>query len=864
MGVLNRQMFRQPFPVVRRQLGTPQEGETAVSQFHPRVGILNARGANTENLQGQNEFAALIEKTDSIIGTLNKMVSEQGIDPNKAAEIINIITTERRKPNPNLELLNDFYTQIVIGNQGYEQGYEAWKEDETRAEEFMNTPVEVERQMGSPPMGEQVNANNVGIMDGFEGEQVQVAEQVMGQGSAAKDEIDKSDTYDELMQSIRGDDLSEHDRRQELASVVGEKDAYETPDSVLALVQPVMQMMDTETANTGVGQIEEGQQMANMTLPQRPVGIANGGYLRKIPGYAESDADGVTKDDTELSSDQWANLAQILGLGKPDLKTSYEERLPLYTELLGGKSPDVTAGETWGDISQAAFAWAQGASPGEAMNFLSQSLIKRASASDKEKRAMDVQLKLAALKAAEGDVQLQQTLLNKIETKKLEQDAKDKKGTSYMKSKISETAYADIPDAFSEIAGLTEMIETLPEGTNIHVDSKNKTTITLPKEADSEAYFDMGQNKVVWYTDGEYNALDDISKGNLTTVGEGTSWVKMRITKDPLEAGGDPVIEEIDVRLFDVDDYKDKGYIIIPNSQITIGEKEGLIMAEGGLVVKRASGTNESGEGDDLEVTVPIQYTEEEILEEFKSAQPVLKSEAAQDQAKKLVAAGDLALKNLVKLKNLILNDPTLAGAQGQIIESGRDVFQILNSIENSVLGDIIWKDEKEGGWVNWFDKPEIESISRLKSDIAAALGDLRYFKGARQPNWMVNLQATREADVTGLFGHEKALAKIDSMAVKLSDLLKYYTSLSGNTKEARQTQIDTLVKRIHNMQSPVDTTETSIEGMTIDQVKEMLPPEMLEAMDSDPDVMDAVTAIMKGADVDLVIERFNELKQAE
>jgi len=38
----------------------------------------------------------------------------------------------------------------------------------------------------------------------------------------------------------------------------------------------------------------------------------------------------------------------------------------------------------------------------------------------------------------------------------------------------------------------------------------------------------------------------------------------------------------------------------------------------------------------------------------------------------------------------------------------------------------------------------------------------------------------------------------------------------------------------------------------------------MLEAMDSDPDVMDAVTAIMKGADVDLVIERFNELKQAE
>ena len=316
--------------------------------------------------------------------------------------------------------------------------------------------------------------------------------------------------------------------------------------------------------------------------------------------------------------------------------------------------------------------------------------------------------------------------------------------------------------------------------------------------------------------------------------------------------------------MFDVDDYIEKGYIIIPNSQITIGKKEGLEFAEGGPVVKRAAGTDESGEGGDLEVTVPLQFTEEQILEEFKSNKPVLESEAAKDQAKKLVAAGDLALRNLVKLKNLILNDPTLAGVQGQVIESGRDVFQILNNLENSLLGDIIWKDEKEGGWAQWFDKPEIESIKRLKSDIAAALGDLRYFKGARQPNWMVNLQATSEADVTGLFGHEKALAKIDSMAVKLSDLLKYYTSLSGDTKKARQTQIDTLVDRIHNMQSSVDTTETSIEGMTMDQVKEMLPPEMLEAMDSDPDVMDAITVIMKGADVDLVIERFNELKQAE
>jgi len=855
MAVLNRQMFRQPFPVVRRQEGTPPGGE---------VGILNAGPARA---QQPNWMASLIEKTNEIIRVLNERVGNKSLDPNKAGEIVDIITTERRKPNPNMELLDKFYEDIVIGKQESKVGLQQLRDDTMRAEEFMNTPMAVERQMGSPQMGEQVNANNVGIMDGFEGEQV--AREVMGKGSAAKDEIDRSSTYDELMQSIRGDDLSEHDRRQELASVVGEEDAYKTPDSVLALVQPVMQMMDTETANTGIGQIEEGQQMANVELPQRPVGIAHGGYLRKIPGYAESSPSGVTQDDTELD---WTNIAQLLGLGQPDLKTTYEEKLPLYTDILKGStvSPDITAGQTWADISQAAFAWGQGASPGEAMNFLNQSLIKRASATDKEKRALDIQLKLAALKAAEGDVQLEKTLLNKIKTEKIKQDKADTKGTSYIKSQIGQTEeaplYAPIPKEFEEIAGLTAMIETLPEGTNIFVNDKNKTTITLPKEPDSEPYYDMGKKKVVWYTDGEYNNLTSDVIENLTTVGEGTSWVKMRITTKPAKKGGEKIIKEIDVRLFDVDDYLDKGYIIIPNSQITIGKKEGLFMAEGGPVVKRAEGTTEDGEESEeiYDYDAGENPTAEEILKEFRSAQPVLETPAAQDQAKKLVAAGDLALKNLVKLKNLILVDPTLAGAQGQIIESGRDIFQIFNSIENSVLGDIIWKDEKEGGWVEWFDKPEIESISRLKSDIAAALGDLRYFKGARQPNWMVNLQATREADVTGLFGHEKALAKIDSMAIKLADLLQYYTSLSGNTLEDRQIQIDKLVERIHNMNVPEDTTETSIEGMTMDQVKDMLPPEMLEAMDTDPNVMDAITAIMKGADVDLVIERFNELKQAE
>ena len=112
------------------------------------------------------------------------------------------------------------------------------------------------RNEGSPMQGEQMNVENVGIMDGFSGDGSEAeAMAIVEEGERAKNEIDGTSTYDELMQSIRGDNLTEADRRQELASYVGEKDAEETPDSVLTLVQPVMQMLDEGTANTGIAHI---------------------------------------------------------------------------------------------------------------------------------------------------------------------------------------------------------------------------------------------------------------------------------------------------------------------------------------------------------------------------------------------------------------------------------------------------------------------------------------------------------------------------------------------------------------------------------------------------------------------------------
>ena len=75
------------------------------------------------------------------------------------------------------------------------------------------------RQQGSPMMGEQVDAGNVGILDGFSEQQ---ASAMVQEGEQSREQIDGAQNYDELMKSTRGDNASEEERRDELAKIVGE------------------------------------------------------------------------------------------------------------------------------------------------------------------------------------------------------------------------------------------------------------------------------------------------------------------------------------------------------------------------------------------------------------------------------------------------------------------------------------------------------------------------------------------------------------------------------------------------------------------------------------------------------------------
>ena len=114
----------------------------------------------------------------------------------------------------------------------------------------------------------------------------QVVEQVLGAGQQTIGDPEEAESFEEMMNLTRGDVATVEERRAELASIVGEEDAQQTPDSVLAMLQPIMLLnaaeetgaQGGETVDQGIGGLAE-QEM------QQPVqGDMAGGIMSMMGG----------------------------------------------------------------------------------------------------------------------------------------------------------------------------------------------------------------------------------------------------------------------------------------------------------------------------------------------------------------------------------------------------------------------------------------------------------------------------------------------------------------------------------------------------------------------------------------------------
>ncbi len=111
-----------------------------------------------------------------------------------------------------------------------------------------------------------------------------IVQSALAQAAGGIGDLDQAQNYEQVMNTMRGDQATVEERRQELAGVVGPGDANQTPESVLTLVQPVMMLANVDQ---GIGELAQQE----MTQPME--GPMAGGIMSTVPEPPPMEAGGT-------------------------------------------------------------------------------------------------------------------------------------------------------------------------------------------------------------------------------------------------------------------------------------------------------------------------------------------------------------------------------------------------------------------------------------------------------------------------------------------------------------------------------------------------------------------------------------------
>jgi hypothetical protein len=226
--------------------------------------------------------------------------------------------------------------------------------------------------------------------------------------------IDAATDAKGLIDALRGNNKPLEARYAELAQLVGEQDAMQTPESVLALVQPTIMMTEQGAVDSGVGELMQNiiGQVEMETEEGAPTPMAGGlGSLMAAGAPAAMEA-----GQPPVQNFRYGGLVQRFQTGgeaQGRLGQLYSEMLPIYQSVLGPGGSEEAKAQALFAIAQAAGQFAagrgpqgedlRGASPAAAfaanLGGLSGSLQQQAAARGQEERA----LRLAALQGAQQE-----------------------------------------------------------------------------------------------------------------------------------------------------------------------------------------------------------------------------------------------------------------------------------------------------------------------------------------------------------------------------------------------------------------------------------------------------------------------------
>ena len=315
----------------------------------------------------------------------------------------------------------------------------------------------------------------------------QVLEGVLSEAQNQITDLDEAEDYETVINSIRGDDAPIEERYEELASIVGEEDARQTPESVLTLVQPAMVM---GAVDQGIGGLAQGAMaepvqgamaqgiMSTVEQPAMeaggtpPVNFKDGGLVRRgdnqpvlkfanagvVPG-GETLADFQRMLGVKVTSPQNLTEASLRAGTIPAYEPTYDERVlsaakgaeARYAAAGLGTAAEraaeleeqknLTQAQMLFDIAQTALTYAgpmQGERPGmsaaerlamaASSTKLPQTIGARAQTLAEQKKAADKEeraLKLAAVQRGETQVDTEIAAEKALELAKAKKKDKD-------------------------------------------------------------------------------------------------------------------------------------------------------------------------------------------------------------------------------------------------------------------------------------------------------------------------------------------------------------------------------------------------------------------------------------------------------
>ena len=170
--------------------------------------------------------------------------------------------------------------------------------------------------------------------------------------------IDAAQSTEELINAFRGNEMPLDARRDELADYVGQGDADQTPESVLAMVQPVIMMTEEGAMNSGIGNLmqqltgdidmmtEAGQptdmgqgvgslMMAGAPEAPAPQNFRQGGEVKYLSNGTPKEGNSAAPSDPfrQLRSSEITKLLSGDFNFGTEVQTQYESLLPLFKEI---------------------------------------------------------------------------------------------------------------------------------------------------------------------------------------------------------------------------------------------------------------------------------------------------------------------------------------------------------------------------------------------------------------------------------------------------------------------------------------------------------------------------------------------------